>query len=114
MNIIKYPHHDLMTEAKREREAAESPEGQALLNALMDAAGAYWDFLDRSDLIFEFNADDEVRVKASALVVTVTLDGTIDVTLKDGACDRVYGNGQNPDPWNAGPGDIPHQPRDDI
>ena len=114
MNIIKHPHHDLMTEAKREREAAESPEGQALLNSLMDAAQAYWDFLDRSDLIFEFNADDEVRIKASALVVTVTLDGTIDVTLKDGACDRVYGNGQNPDPWNAGPGDIPHQPRNDI
>ena len=114
MNIIKHPHQDLMAEAKREREVAESPESQALLNALMDAAGAYWDFLDRNDLISEFTADGEVPIKASALVVTVTLDRTIDVTLKDGACDRVYGNGQNPDPCNAGPGDIPHQPRDDI
>jgi hypothetical protein len=103
-----------MAEAKREREVVESPEGQALLNVLMDAARAYWDFLDRNDLISEFTADGEVRIKASALVVTVTLEGTVDVTLKDGACDRVYGNGQNPDPYGAGPGDIPHQPRDDI
>jgi hypothetical protein len=103
-----------MAEQKREREAAKSTEGQALINALMDAAKAYWDFLDRNDLVCEFNADDEIRIKASALVVTVTLDGTIDITLKDGALDRVYGNGQNPDPWNAGPGDIPHQLRDDI
>jgi hypothetical protein len=34
--------------------------------------------------------------KAIALVVTVTLDGTIDVTLKVGACDRVYGNSRIP------------------
>jgi hypothetical protein len=86
-----------MAEAKREREVAESPEGQALLSALMDAAGAYWDFLDRNDLISEFTADGEARIKASALVVTVTLERTIDVTLEDGACDRVYGNGRNPD-----------------
>src|SRR5262245_57710339 len=114
MNIIKHPHQALMAEAKRERELAESPEGQTLLNALMDAAKAYWEFLEHSDLISEFTANGEVRIKASALVVTVTLDGTIDVTLKDGASDRVYGNGQNPDPRSAGPRDIPHQPRDDI
>jgi hypothetical protein len=114
MNIIKHPHQDLVAEAKHEREVAESPEGQALLSALMDAARTYWDFLDRNDLICELIADDEVRIKASALVVTVTLDGTTDVTLKDGACDRVYGNGQNPDPSGAGPGDIPRKSRDDI
>jgi hypothetical protein len=114
MNIIKHPHQDLMAEAKREREVVESPEAQALLKTLMDAARAYWDFLDRNDLIDEFTADGEFRIKATALVVTVTLDGTTDVTLKDGACHRVYGNGQNPDPCGAGPGNIPHQPRDDI
>ena len=114
MSITKHPHHDLMAEAKREREVVESREGQALLNALTDAAIAYYDFLDRNALISDVTADGELRIKASALVVTVTLDGTIDVTLKDGACDRVYGNGQNPDLFNAGPGDILHQPRDDI
>ena len=39
--------------------------------------------------------------------------GTTDVTLKDGALDRVYGNGQNPDPDGRGPADIPHKPRED-
>ena len=108
MNIVKHPHHDLLAEANREREVAQSPEGQALLNALRDAAAAYWDFLFRNDLIYE---DD--RLKATALVVTVTLCGTIDFKLKDGALDRVYGNGQNPDPDDRGPADIPHEPRND-
>ena len=106
MNIVKHPHHDLLVEAKREREVVESPEGQARLTALMDAARAYWDFLERNHLVYE---DD--RVKATALVVTVTLCGT-DVTLKDGALDRVRGNGQNPDPDGRGPADIPHEPRE--
>ena len=114
MNITKHPHQDLMAEAKREREVVETREGQALLNALTDAALAYYDFLDENALIDEVTADGKLRIKASALVVAVTLDGTIEVTLKDGACDRVYGNGENPDPDNAGPGDIPHQPRDDM
>jgi hypothetical protein len=101
-----------MAEAKREREVVDSPEAEALQTTLMDAARAYWDFLDRNGLIDEVTADGEFRIKATGLVVTVTLDGTVDVTLKDGACDRVYGNGQNPDPCGAGPDDIPHQPRD--
>src|SRR5262245_55905044 len=104
MNIVKHPHHDLLAEA--EREVVESPECQARLTAPLDAARAYWDFLERNDLIYE---DD--RLKATALVVTVTLCGTIDVTLKDGALDRVYGNGQNPDLDGRGPADIPHEPR---
>jgi hypothetical protein len=122
MNIVKHPHHDLLAEAKREREVAKSPEGQALRDALMDAAGAYWDFLERNHLIYEDDTNVEYgaadapvypRVKATALVVTVTLCGTIDVTLKDGALDRVYGNGQNPDPDGRGPADIPHKLRND-
>ena len=108
MNIVKHPYYDLLAEAKRERQVVESPEGQALRTALMDAAQAYWDFLERNHLVFE---DD--RVKATALVVTVTLCGTTDVTLKDGALDRVYGNGQNPDPDGRGPADIPHKLRND-
>jgi hypothetical protein len=114
MNIVNHPHHDLLAEANREREVAQSPEGQALLNALRDAAAAYWDFLDRNDIIFEDDADvDWPRIKATALVVTVTLCGTIDFKLKDGAIDRVYGNGVNPDPDGRGPADIPHEPRKD-
>ena len=106
MNVTKHPYQVLMAEAARARELAKSPESQVLLRALMDAASAYWDFLDSNGQIFE----DE-RVKATALVVTVELGGTVDVTLKDGPLDRVYGNGQNPDPYGAGPADIPHAPR---
>jgi hypothetical protein len=115
MNFVKHPHHDLLAEANREREVAQSPEGQALRNALGVAAGAYWDFLDRNHLIWEDDADVESfpRIKATALVVTVTLYGTIDFKLKDGAFDRVYGNGVNPDPDGRGPTDIPHEPRKD-
>jgi hypothetical protein len=128
MNIVKHPHHDLLAEANREREVSESPEAEALLDAFMDAARAYWDFLERNHLIYEDDTNVEYpcrldgsaadvpvcpRVKATALVVTVTLCGTTDVTLKDGALDRVYGNGQNPDPDGRGPADIPHKPRKD-
>lgn len=113
MTITKHPHHDLMAEAEREHKVVNSQEGQALLSELMRATRSYWDFLDRNDLISEDAADGGIRMKASALVVTVTPVGTIDVTLKDGARERVYGNGQNPDPYGAGPADIPHRPRND-
>jgi hypothetical protein len=79
--------------------------------------GAYSDFLDRHRLTWENDKvedstipDGIPRLKASALVVTLyygSLYGTIDITLKDGACDRVYGNGVNPDPFGSGPHDIP-------
>jgi hypothetical protein len=36
-----------------------------------------------------------------------------EITLKDGALDRVYGNGLNPDPFGLGPPDIPHKRRTD-
>jgi hypothetical protein len=54
-------------------------------------------------------------MKAQALMVTVDygrMNG-IDITLKDGALDRVYGNGVNPDPFGFGPTDIPHKRRSD-
>lgn len=56
--------------------------------------------------------EDTVRLKVSALIITLDYgagDDPIDVGLKDGALDRVYGNGTNPDPWGAGPNDIPRK-----
>jgi hypothetical protein len=76
MNIVKHPHHDLLAEANRELEVIESPEAKTRLDTLMDASRAYWDFLERNHLIYE---DD--RIKATALVVTVTLCGTTDVNV---------------------------------
>jgi hypothetical protein len=110
------PHHGLMAEAHREREVFDSPEAQALLDAVYDAVGALSDFFERNDLIWEHGFDCS-RLKASELVVTVNYacvnTGAIAVVLKDGACDRIYGNGTNPDPAGLGPPDIPQKPRDD-
>ena len=55
-------------------------------------------------------------MKAQALVVTVDYRcmGQIQVVLKDGASDRVYGNGRNPCAFGYGPPDIPHEPRVDA
>lgn len=118
--VVPHPHRDLMAEAEREREVSDSAEGQALQEAIFKAVDAYSRFLDRHGLIWEFgvNPDDPdlPRLKAQALVVTVdygSMNG-IDISLKDGALDRVYGNGGNPDPEGLGPSDIQHKIRSDY
>ncbi len=109
----------LMEEAKREREVADSPEGEALREAIFKAVEAYSQFLEREGLIWEYGVDlndpDWPRLKAQALVITVDYGRAngIDITLKDGALDRVYGNGVNPDPYGFGPSDISHNWRSD-
>jgi hypothetical protein len=108
-NVKEHPYSELLREAEHERGVAESPEGRKLLEVITRAVEAYSAFLDRHGLIF-----DDDRMKASALVITYTCGmGTIDVTLKDGAIDRVYGNGTNPDPDGRGPPEIPHEYRRD-
>jgi hypothetical protein len=110
-DVKEHPYRALLLEAAREREVVESPEGQVLQEAIFSAVRTYSEFLDRHDLIF-----DDDRLKASALVVTLDYGidpGTIDISLKDGATDRVYGNGFNPDPEGQGPADIPHKYRPD-
>ena len=114
--VVQHPHHDPMVEAARERELADSAEGQALLTAIDSAVRAYSDFLERHGLIWEDVPDDLPRLKAQALVVTLDYgDGNyaVDISLKDGACDRVYGNGVDPDPDGRGPPAIPHERRPD-
>jgi hypothetical protein len=119
-NMPEHPHAALLREAQREREICDSPKAQALLEAVFSAVKAYSDFLERNDLIWVPDAGSafEMRLKAQALVVTVDYGvcpgGTIDVTLKDGAIDRVYGNGKNPDPDGRGPPDIPHKQRPEF
>jgi len=114
-NVILHPHRELLREVEHEREVVDNPEGKALQEAIFNAVRAYSEFLDRHGLIFEFgdDSDDDLpRLKAQALVVTIDYGiapGTIGITLKDGALDRVYGNGINPDPEGRGPSDIPHK-----
>lgn len=91
-----------MTEANRERELSASPEAQAYREAIFKAVTKYSEFLERHGLIWEDMGEDIPRLKAQALVVTVDYGepGTItDISLKDGALDRVCGDGVNPDPW---------------
>jgi len=107
-NIVSHPHRDLMAEAKREREVADSAEGQVLQQ-----------FLEREGVIWEFGVDpadpDWPRMKAQALVIILDYGRCrgIEIQLKDGALDRVYGNGVNPDPAGFGPHDIQHKHRND-
>ena len=101
--IVAHPRRGLMTEAKIEREVSDSPEAQRLQENIFNAVRAYSDFLDSRGLIWEYLPDPEPpRLKAGALVVTLDFgDGcnAIDISLKDGGLDRVYGDGVNPDPW---------------
>ena len=94
MTIVQHPHRDLMAEAEHERSIVDSAEAEKLKGAIFAAVRAYSDFLERHGLIF---GDEAIpRLKASALIVTEGYGehyGTTDITLKDGACDRVYGNG---------------------
>ena len=113
--VVQHPHHDLMAEAAHERAVADSAEGQALQEAIFNAVFAYSEFLDRSDVIWEDIPGDLPRLKAQALVITVDYGAdagsSVDIHLKDGACDRVYGNGVNADPDDRGPLNIPHKRR---
>jgi hypothetical protein len=116
-NIMPHPHRDLMAEAKHEREVADSPEAQALQADIYKAVDAYSEFLEREGVIWEFGVKDPdfPRMKAQALVITFDYGkySGVDIQLKDGALDRVYGSGVNPDPDGAGPPNIPHKQRGD-
>jgi hypothetical protein len=108
-SVVFHPHRELMAEAQREREVISSPEGQALLDRVLETVRAYSEFLEQHGLIWES------RLKASSLVITHDYGAgdVLDVCLKDGALDRVYGNGTNPDPLGGGPPDISHKQRMD-
>jgi hypothetical protein len=105
---------DLMREAEYERSITESPEADVLTDAICSTMSAYIRFLDRHGLVWETeprdNPDRIPRMRASALVVTADFGehyGSYEIVLKNGAVDRVYGSGHNPDPYGAGPPDIP-------
>jgi hypothetical protein len=95
-NVVSHPHRDLMAEAKREREVADSAEGQVLQQAICKAVNAYSEFLEREGVIWEFVVDPAdpnwPRMKAQALVITLDYGRCrgIEIQLKDGALDRVF------------------------
>jgi hypothetical protein len=102
-SIMAHPQRDLVAEANREREIVYSREGHALQEAIEEAVNAYSQFLEDHGLIWEYGPDDpwpRLKVEGLALVVTFDYDKSdgIEICLKNGALDRVYGNGVNPDP----------------
>jgi hypothetical protein len=110
MTMNKDPYLELMAAAEHERTVSDSAEGEALRDAVCEAVRAYSDFLDRHGLVWVFDSDWP-RLKARALVITLDYGegmGGIEFVLKDGAVDRVYGDGRNPDPEGRGPPDTPH------
>jgi hypothetical protein len=113
-DVVAHPFRELLAEAQREREIADTPKARALQCAIAKAVADYEDYLIEHGILWEEDPDDVdgmPRFKATGIVITNDWCGGCDITLKDGALDRVYGNGKNSDPYGRGPPDIPHRPR---
>jgi hypothetical protein len=102
-HAVSHPKDNLMMEAKIERDVADSAEAEALQGAIFIAVRAYSDFLEDRGVIWSEHDPDEIpSLKAQALVVTLDYgdgDNAIDIKLKNGPLDRVYGDGVDPDPF---------------
>jgi hypothetical protein len=94
-NVVKHPAAAIMTEVEAEHAVAETPEAQALQEAICKAISAYWDYLERRGLIYDDKRD---LMRASALHITYDGWSGWEFVLKDGAIDRRYGKGEDPDP----------------
>ena len=85
-----------INDVTHERQVADLPEAQVLIHAICEAMRAYWDYLERSGVLF---TDEEYpQAKCDALVATMPMGeyGTIDIALKGGALDRLYEDGEKP------------------
>lgn len=104
--VIAHPYQAAMTEAERERAIADTPEAIGMVAAIMTAVRAYMDYLDKHDMFFQDDPDypdhDPVTV-SEALVVTAHPLFGIDISLKNGPLQRVYGLGVDPDPDGRNP-----------
>ena len=70
----------------------------SLQDAICRAVRDYCDYLDRHDLLYD---DKRELMRASAL--HVPYDGcSYEIRLKDGAIDRRYNSGEDPDPEQRG------------
>jgi hypothetical protein len=98
-SVVDHPAKVLMAEVKVERDIADTPEAQALQEAIFTAVRAYYDYLDLNGLFYD--AEREL-VRASALHVICDMCGDVDIMLKDGPIDRRYGDGEDPDPFGTG------------
>lgn len=92
--VLTHPASALMDEVKAERAIVDTPEAKILQEAITKDVSAYFDYLDRHGLFYDEERD---LVRASALRVRCSVIG-VEIGLEDGALDRRYGNGKDPDP----------------
>jgi hypothetical protein len=104
--VAAHPYREAMAEAKRELAIVNTPEAEAMLEAILTAVQRYTDYLDQSGLFYKDDPEDpdDMPIEVStALVVTSHPCLGIDVILKNGPCQRVYGFGTDPDPDGRNP-----------
>lgn len=105
--VVVHPYQEAMVEAKRELAIARAPEAEAMLEAILTAIQHYTDYLDREGLFYKYehpeDPDDMPIVVSEALVITSHPCFGIDIILKNGPCQRVYGFGTDPDPDGRNP-----------
>jgi hypothetical protein len=92
-NVVDHPAACLMAEVQAERTIRDTLEARSLQVEIHKALEAYWEYLDRHGLIYD---DERDLMRASALHVIYN-DAGSEIILKDGAIDRRYGNGEDPD-----------------
>jgi hypothetical protein len=97
--VVDNPAEALMIEVDAEWAIVTTPVAEALQQAICDAVGAYYEYLDRHGLFYDA---DRYLVKASGLHVICDMTGDIGIILKDGPADRRYGQGEDPDPLGPG------------
>src|SRR5271167_3335579 len=99
--VAAHPNREAMAEAERELAIINTPEATTLLEAILAAVQRYTDYLDQSGLFYKDDPEDpdDMPIEVStALVITSHPCLGIDVILKNGPCQRVYGFGTDPDP----------------
>jgi hypothetical protein len=89
------PPASLMAEVAAEERIIGTKEAQALQHNILTAVNAYYEYLNQNGLFFDHERE---LLRASALIVTCDMNGEIEIVLKDGAIDRRYGTGGDPDP----------------
>jgi hypothetical protein len=97
--VCKLADRDLLAKAELEREVVDSPQGQALQQAIYRAVSAYSNLLDRHGLIWEFGFDSDFEMNAEALLIAFDLSNAkMKILLAEGPCDRFYPVKAHPEP----------------
>jgi len=81
-----------INEVTHERQVADLPEAERLMDAICKAMFAYRDFLADRGLIW--NIDDENPCKVKRLIAEISYEGSevCEISLIGGALDRAYGD----------------------